>query len=95
MASKAILLYQGVYTLQICTQNSRSGLGENQCHGHITDVHHDSGLKNSSGLMNSEKTRIFTNISYNIGIQGYSLSFIKAGVYDLQILHTASLVGQY
>ena len=45
--------------------------------------------------MNSEKTRIFTNASYNIGIEGYSLSFIKAGVYDLQILHTASLVRQY
>ena len=29
------------------------------------------------------------------GIEGYTLIFFYQGVYDLQILHTASLVGQY
>ena len=46
-ASKAILLflYQEVYNLQNLHTASLVGLGENQCHGCITDVHHQSFIQ--------------------------------------------------
>ena len=80
------LLFQGVYTLQI--SHTASLVGENHCHECITDVHH------YSGLTNSEKTMIFTNMLYASKALLLFDFFFLSGVYNLQILHTTSLVGQ-
>ena len=67
------------------------GLGQNQCHGHTIDIHHNSEQKK-----NSEKdfSRISQQRPYYYFDTCIGMYLLYQGMYTLQILPTANLVDQ-
>ena len=83
-----VYAYAHVFYTHTCIQDSEFVI-ITRCHGHTTDVHP------YTAPTNSEKKNIVTDICYNYGIQGYTVTLLSSLSRDVHssTLYIVSLVG--